>query len=245
MTFEILTLFPGFFASPLATSLLGRAIAAGVVSVTVTDVRDFAAGRHRVADDTPYGGGSGMVMKVEPVVAALEAARARSPRARRVFLTPGGRPLDQARVAALAKEDGLVLLCGHYEGIDDRVAEWIDEEISLGDFVLAGGESAALALLEAVARLRPGFVGNESSLAEESFAEGLLEYPQYTRPEDFRGRRVPAVLLSGNHAAIARWRREQALRRTRARRPDLLARARLEQADRALLEELEREDEGA
>jgi tRNA (guanine37-N1)-methyltransferase len=245
MTFEILTLFPGFFESPLRTSLLGRAIAAGVVSVTVTDVRDFAAGRHRVADDTPYGGGSGMVMKIEPVVAALEAARERSPRAWRVHLTPGGRPLDQARVAALAGEHGLVLLCGHYEGIDDRVAEWIDEEISLGDFVLAGGESAALVLLEAVARLRPGFVGNESSLAEESFAEGLLEYPQYTRPEDFRGRCVPAPLLSGNHAAIARWRRKEALRRTRTRRPDLLARARLDRADRALLEELDREDEGA
>lgn len=244
MTFEILTLFPGFFESPLRTSLLGKAIAAGVVSVAVTDVREFAAGRHRVADDTPYGGGSGMVMKIEPVVAALEAARERAPRARRVHLTPGGRRLDQALVASLAKEEGLILLCGHYEGIDERVAEWIDDEVSLGDFVLAGGESAALVLLEAVARLRPGFVGNAGSLAEESFAEGLLEYPHYTRPEEFRGRRVPAVLLSGNHAAIARWRRKEALRRTRARRPDLIAAAPLDRADRALLEEIDREDEG-
>ena len=243
MRAEILTLFPEFFESPLRASLLGKAIAAGTVAVRVTDIRDYAPGRHRVADDSPYGGGSGMVMKIEPVIAALEAAREREATARRILLTPRGRRFTQAVAHELAGEPALVMLCGHYEGIDERVADWIDDEISLGDYVLGGGESAALVVVEAVARLRPGFVGNEHSLAEESFGGGVLEYPQYTRPEEFRGRRVPAVLLSGDHAAIARWRRKEALRLTRLRRPDLFDAAKLDAEDRKLVDEILREKE--
>lgn len=241
MTVEILTLFTEFFASPLRASLLGKAVTAGTIDVRVTDIRDFAAGRHRVADDTPYGGGSGMVMKIEPIVAALEAARERVPYARRILLTPRGRRFDQASAEELAGLDAMILLCGHYEGIDERVVDWIDDEISVGDYVLGGGETAALVVLEAVARLRPGFVGNQSSLAEESFGDGGLEYPQYTRPEEFRGSRVPPILLSGNHAAIARWRRKESLRRTRAQRPDLFAALELSDADRELLDEIDDE----
>ena len=244
MRLEILTLFPEFFESPLRTSLLGKAIAAGTLAVRVTDIRDFAAGKHRVADDAPYGGGSGMVMKIEPVVAALEATREREPAARRILLSPRGRRFTQAVAKELSGEPALVLVCGHYEGIDERAAGWLDDEISLGDYVLGGGESAALVVVEAVARLLPGFVGNSQSLAEESFDGGVLEYPQYTRPEEFRGRRVPAVLLSGDHAAIARWRRKESLRLTRARRPDLFAALAqvLSDADRKLVAELDREE---
>jgi tRNA (guanine37-N1)-methyltransferase len=242
MRFQVLTLFPDYFASPLQASLLGKAIARGIVEVAVTNIRDFAAGTHRVADDAPYGGGEGMVMKVEPVVAAIEAT-VKASGAWRVLLSPRGRPLTQALAEELASHPSLLLVCGHYEGIDERVRAFVDEEISIGDYVLAGGESAALVVLDAVARLVPGFVGNSGSLEEESFRGGVLEYPHYTRPENFRGNRVPPVLLSGDHAAIARWRRKQALRLTRARRPDLLAAAPLTAEDRELLRELEAEGE--
>jgi tRNA (guanine37-N1)-methyltransferase len=243
MRFEILTLFPDFFTSPLASSLVGKAHARGLIEIAVTDIRDFAAGVHRVADDAPYGGGDGMVMKIEPVVAAIEMAAGRAPNARRLLLSPRGRPFSQARAHELAAEAGMILVCGHYEGIDDRVRSFVDDELSIGDYVLAGGEAAALVVVDAVARLLPGFVGNAGSLAEESFEDDLLEYPQYTRPEVFRDLRVPAVLLSGDHAAIARWRRKERLRLTRSRRPDLLSRAALsDDDDRALLREIEREE---
>jgi tRNA (guanine37-N1)-methyltransferase len=242
MRFSVLTLFPDFFRSPFAASLLGKAVERGTITLEVVDIRNFATGVHRVADDSPYGGGRGMVMKVEPVVAAIESASAASPRARRILLSPRGRTFTQAQARRLASEPALVLVCGHYEGIDERVRGFVDEEISIGDYVLAGGESAALVVVDAVARLVPGVVGNADSLAEESFEDGLLEYPQYTRPEFFRDERVPTVLLSGDHAAIARWRRKERLRLTRARRPDLLAQASLDEEDRRLLREIEREE---
>jgi tRNA (guanine37-N1)-methyltransferase len=221
LSVEVLTLFPRMVAAPLEESILGKARAAGLLRVTVTDIREFAQGKHKVTDDVPYGGGAGMVMKPEPLVAAIEKARERNPGARTILMSPQGRKFDQRAAAELA--DDLILVCGRYEGVDERVMEWIDDEISLGDFVLTGGELAALAIIDAKARLVPGVLGNDESAATESFAgEGLLEGPQYTRPPDFRGRKVPEILLSGDHARIAAWRREQALQRTRHRRPDLL-----------------------
>jgi tRNA (guanine37-N1)-methyltransferase len=220
---EILTLFPGFFSGPLRESILGRGRESGAAEVTVTDIRDFARDRHRKTDDAPYGGGAGMIMKPEPLVGALEHASQAQPSAPRILLTPQGRPLDQSGVESLASEDGMILTCGRYEGVDQRVRDgWIDREISIGDFVLSGGEPAALVLVDAVVRLLPGVLGNQASLDEESFSDGTLEYPQYTRPREFRGREVPDVLLSGDHGRIAEWRRQQALERTRQRRPDLL-----------------------
>jgi len=220
---EILTLFPRMVAAPLQESILGKAIAKGLLRVRVTDIRDFAEGKHRVTDDVPYGGGAGMVMKPEPLVAAIEAAKAREPGGRVVLMSPQGRRFDQEKALELSRAPALVLVCGRYEGVDERVLRWVDEELSLGDFVLSGGEVAALAVVDAVGRLVPGVLGNELSAQSESFAgEGLLEGPQYTRPPEFRGLRVPEVLLSGDHARIAGWRREQAMARTRERRPDLL-----------------------
>ncbi len=221
LSVEVLTLFPRMVQAPLEESILGKARAAGLVRVTVTDIRDFAEGKHRVTDDVPYGGGAGMVMKPEPLVAAIEKAREKSPNARVVLLTPQGRPLTQ-RVAQELPEE-LILVCGRYEGVDERVLEWIDDEISLGDFVLTGGELAALAIIDVKARMVPGVLGNADSTVHETFSgEGLLEGPQYTRPPEFRGRKVPEVLLSGDHAKIAAWRRQQSLERTQQRRPDLL-----------------------
>lgn len=223
LSVEVLTLFPRMVAAPLEESILGKAREKGLLRVQVTDIRDFAEGRHRVTDDVPYGGGAGMVMKPEPLVAAIEAAKGRDPAARVVLMSPQGRRFDQEKAAELLALGRLILVCGRYEGVDERVMDWIDEELSLGDFVLTGGEFAALAVIDAVARLLPGVLGNAESAASESFTgEGLLEGPQYTRPPEFRGRRVPEVLLSGDHARIAAWRREQALERTRKRRPDLL-----------------------
>jgi len=242
MRFHVLTLFPEFFPSPLAASLIGKAVARGLIHVQVTNIRDFAPGAHRVADDAPYGGGQGMVMKVEPVVAAIEATARGLPSVRRLLLSPRGRPFTQGLAEELARQPALLLVCGHYEGIDERVREFVDDELSIGDYVLAGGEAAALVVIDAVARLVPGFVGNAGSLDEESFEDGLLEYPQFTRPETFRDLAVPPVLLSGDHAAIARWRRKERLRLTRARRPDLLARAVLPEEDQKLLREIEDEE---
>jgi tRNA (guanine37-N1)-methyltransferase len=228
MKIEILTLFPGYFGSPLAESLLGKAIAAGRLDVVVTDLRAFAEGRHRPVDDAPFGGGAGMVMMAPVVAAAVEARRDATglPRAWTVLLTPDGQRLDQAAVEALASRDRLLLFCGRYEGVDERARQvgLFDQEISLGDFVLPGGESAALALTEAVSRLVPGVVGSSESLEEESFSRERLDYPHYTRPREFRGLTVPDVLLSGDHARIRRWRRARSLERTRERRPDLLQR---------------------
>jgi tRNA (guanine37-N1)-methyltransferase len=225
LSVEVLTLFPRMIAAHLDESILAKAREKGLLRVQVTDIREFAEGRHRVTDDVPYGGGAGMVMKPEPLVAAIEAARARLPDARAILLSPQGARFEQAKAQELAAAGSLILVCGRYEGVDERVLRWVDEELSLGDFVLNGGEVAALAVIEAVARLVPGVLGNELSAQAESFStDGLLEGPQYTRPPEFRGLRVPDVLLSGDHAKIARWRREQAVARTRERRPDLLTR---------------------
>jgi tRNA (guanine37-N1)-methyltransferase len=228
MHIEILTIFPGYFVSPLAESLLGKAIAAGTLRVDVVDLRDFAQDRHRKVDDEPYGGGAGMVM-MAPVLAAAIEARRDAPglaRAWTVLMTPDGRRFDQASAAALAARERVLLVCGRYEGIDERVRRLglYDEEISLGDFVLPGGESAALAVTEAVTRLVPGVVGTPESLENESFLRERLDYPHYTRPREFRGLPVPEVLVGGDHARIERWRRARALERTRERRPDLLER---------------------
>jgi tRNA (guanine37-N1)-methyltransferase len=242
MQFHIITIFPEFFTSPLSISLLKKAQDKGVVSCTVHNLRDYATGVHRATDDTPYGGGQGMVMKPEPIVAALEGICHSRSRPWRILLSPQGIPLSQQKVAELSAHEALVLLCGRYEGIDERVRAFVDEEISIGDYILSGGEVAALVMIDTVARLIPGVVGRRESTEEESFSESLLEYPQYTRPEEFRGMWVPEVLLSGNHAEIARWRRQQALLRTRARRPDLLAQANLSEAEKQWLANKSNED---
>jgi tRNA (guanine37-N1)-methyltransferase len=220
---DIVTIFPGYFASPLATGLLGKAGERGLLQVRLHDLRTWAADRHRRVDDAPFGGGAGMVMLPGPWFEALDALQADGP-AHVVLLAPDGRRFDQATATRLAGEPRLVLCCGRYEGIDERVRTRVDEVLSIGDFVLAGGEAAALVVLDAVARLVPGVMGNAASAADESFAAGLLEYPQYTRPAVYRGLEVPAVLRSGDHGAIARWRHAQAVERTRRLRPDLLDR---------------------
>jgi tRNA (guanine37-N1)-methyltransferase len=237
MRIDILTLFPSFFDSPLNESIVKRAREAAVLDIRVHNIRDWAEGKHRVCDDYPFGGGPGMVMKPEPLVAAIEAVRATDdPVGPVVLLTPQGRVLDQGLVHELAREQRLMLVCGHYEGVDERVVERAStHEISIGDYILSGGEPAALVVLDAVARLVPGVVGSDQSLVEESHSAGLLEYPQYTRPADFRGMRVRDILLSGHHAEIARWRRQQRLLRTARRRPDLLARAAITDAEREWL----------
>jgi tRNA (guanine37-N1)-methyltransferase len=241
MHLDVLTLFPRMVAGPLEASILGKARERGLLHVRAVDVREFAEGKHRVTDDVPYGGGAGMVMKPEPLTLAIEASRAHlsaqvgaAPRV--ILLSPQGARFDQQKAEALSKEKALVLVCGRYEGVDERVLASVDEELSVGDFVLTGGELAALCVLDAVARLLPGVLGNELSAGSESFAgEPILEGPQYTRPPEFRGVKVPEVLLSGDHARIGRWRRQQSLLRTRARRPDLFARLALSKEDLALL----------
>lgn len=228
MQIEILTIFPEYFRTPLGEGLLGKAVAGGLLEIAVTDLRGFAPDRHRKVDDEPYGGGAGMVMTAPVVAAAIEARRdlRGSPRAWTVLLGPEGRRLDQGAVEALARRPRLLLVCGRYEGIDDRVRQLglYDEEVSLGDFVLPGGESAAMALTESISRLIPGVVGAPESVANESFQRDRLDYPHYTRPREFRGLAAPEVLLSGDHKKILRWRRAAALARTRERRPDLLLR---------------------
>lgn len=220
MKINVVTLFPEYFASPLSVSLVAKAIEVGDLTVEFHDPRDHARGVHRQVDDAPYGGGAGMVMMIEPLAATLEPLAA----SHRVFLTPAGAPLTQATLDRFGGLDELTLVCGRYEGIDERVVEhFIDEEVSLGDFVLLGGEAAALAVIEGVVRLLPGTIGNPLSLSSESFRSGELEEPQYTRPADFRGWLVPEVLLSGDHGRIAEWRAEQRRRRTEQRRPDLIA----------------------
>jgi tRNA (guanine37-N1)-methyltransferase len=242
---DILTLFPEVFRGPFEASIIGRAVEAGLVQVFVHNIRDYAEGRHKAVDDYPYGGGPGMVMKVDPVFRAVESVAAQAPqRGRVVLLTPQGRLLSQSVAEELAGEERIVLVCGHYEGVDERVREHVvDDEVSIGDYVLSGGEFPALVVVDAVVRRLPGALGSEVSLEEESHAGGLLEYPQYTRPAEFRGWPVPEVLLSGHHAEVARWRRRQSLLRTARRRPDLLARAGLADEERRWLEELLSEED--
>jgi tRNA (guanine37-N1)-methyltransferase len=234
---DIVTLFPEIFAGFLAASFVSRAIVGEKLVVRLRSPREFGLGKHRSIDDTPYGGGSGMVMRVDVLVAAMESLDVDAPdgvRARRVLMTPQGRPLDQRKLREFAAEPALMLVCGRYEGFDERARAYVDEEVSLGDFVMTGGEVAAMAIVDGCARLLPGVLGNEASTVEESHspeAGGLLEYPHYTRPVEFRGARVPEVLQGGNHAEISRWRREQAVLRTRERRPDLWERWRREKGE--------------
>lgn len=235
MQFTVLTLFPEFFDSPMKASLLGKAVAGGKAGFRTVQIRDFALDKHRTVDDIPYGGGSGMVMKPEPIIAALGSVPAIEGQ-KRILLSPRGARLTQPLVRHLAEATELVMLCGRYEGIDDRVRDWFDVEVSLGDFVLSGGEAAALAIIDSVTRLLPGVMGNQASAVEESFSDGMLEYPQYTRPPVFHGREVPPVLLSGNHEAIRKWRRQQSLRITAAVRPDLLNGVELTPEDQFLLD---------
>jgi tRNA (guanine37-N1)-methyltransferase len=239
MRIDIVTLFPGMVEPPLAESMLGRARARGLVDIRVVDLRDYAEGRHRTTDDYQFGGGGGMVLKPEPLFAAVEALR--TPGARVVLMDPRGRTFTQQVAAELAREAHVILLAGRYEGVDARVGERLaDDAISIGDYVLTGGELPAMVVTDAVTRLLPGVLGAEGAAERESFVDGLLEAPHYTRPETYRGARVPAVLLSGDHARIARWRRVQALWLTWRARPDLLVRARLTAEERTIVERFER-----
>jgi tRNA (guanine37-N1)-methyltransferase len=235
---DILTLFPEFFVSPLSQSILKRALAGGIIQVECINLRDFAFDRHQVTDDRPFGGGPGMVLKIEPLAAAIQWARQRRPNLRVILLSPQGRLFKQPLAVELANLDNLLLVCGHYEGFDERVQYFIDDEISLGDFILTGGEIPALAVLDAVTRLLPGSLGDEDSAGEDSFKDNLLKGPQYTRPREFAGHCVPNMLLSGDHSRIAQWRRQEALRRTRRRRPDLLKEAALTELDHIFLKNL-------
>jgi tRNA (guanine37-N1)-methyltransferase len=240
MHFDILTLFPDLFAGVFQESIVKRAREAGQVTIALHNIRDYAAGRHRVTDDTPYGGGGGMIMKPEPIFAAVESVlEEESGSTPIILLTPKGRLFNQAVARELSRLPRLLLICGRYEGVDERVHQHlVTDEISIGDYVLSGGEIPAMVLVEAVTRLLPGVLGDPSATFEDSHAEGLLEYPQYTRPPVFRGHAVPEVLLSGHHAQITHWRRQQALRRTWERRPDLLQDARLTREDREFLAQL-------
>ncbi len=234
---DVLTLFPEMIARALDFSIMARAREAGAVEFGVHNPRDWAADRHRMVDDAPYGGGAGMVLKPEPMTACIEAVAGEG--AAVVLMTPQGEPFDQPMARRLAELARMVIICGHYEGLDERVrASLVTHEISIGDFVLTGGELPALVVIDAVVRLLPGVLGNETSAAQDSFARGLLEHPHYTRPPEFRGMSVPEVLVEGDHAQVRRWRRKMSLRRTLLRRPDLLARARLDDHDRELLAEI-------
>ncbi len=238
MRIDLLTLFPEFFRSPLAESMLQQAQLRGAAEFRVLNLRDYTTDRHQVTDDRPYGGGPGMVMQIAPLVAAIRAAREEDPQVCILLLSPQGPIFTQERAGELAALAHLLLICGHYEGVDERLKYYIDGMLSIGDYILTGGEIPALAVLDAVTRLLPGVLGGEGAAAEDSFQTGLLEYPHYTRPRDFEGHRVPQVLLEGDHRRIREWRRQQALRRTRACRPDLLAKAPLAPEDRKFIETL-------
>ncbi|MEE8162624.1 MAG: tRNA (guanosine(37)-N1)-methyltransferase TrmD [Anaerolineae bacterium] len=240
MHFDILTLFPDIFEGVFHESIVKRAMEAGLVSIAIHNIRDYATDKHHITDEPPYGGGGGMIMKPEPIFRAVEAIldleEGQEPEVPVILLSPQGRTFTQSVARGLSKHPHLILICGHYEGVDERVRQFlVTDEVSIGDYVLTGGEIPAMVIVDAVTRLIPGVLGDPGATFEDSHAEGLLEYPHYTRPQVFRGHSVPEVLLSGNHAEIVRWRRQEALRRTFARRPDLLAKARLSQADREFL----------
>lgn len=232
---DIVSIFPEMFEPVLKVSITGRAITKGALIVRPHNLRDYTTDRHRTTDDTPYGGGSGMVMILDPLVRSISVIEAEHGRARKIVLAPTGKPLTQKLVRELAEEEHLILLCGRYEGLDERIHHYVDDEISIGDFVLTGGELPAMVLVDALARLIPGVLHNENSSEDESFESGLLEYPQYSRPAESDGYAVPAVLLSGNHEQIRRWRRQQSLIRTRDRRPDLFSAVNLTDEDRRLI----------
>jgi tRNA (guanine37-N1)-methyltransferase len=239
MRFDVLTIFPGMFAGYLNEGLLGKAITKGLVDIRLVDIRDFAEGPHRTTDDRPYGGGEGMVMKPEPIFEAVESVERVSARSLVILLSPQGVPFKQSEAWKLAELDQVIMVCGRYEGIDERVRmTCIDRELSIGDYVLNGGEVGAMVIIDSVSRLIPGVLGGERSTIEDSFEDGLLEYPQYTRPRTFREKEVPEVLLSGNHERIRKWRRAESLRRTLERRPDLLPEAELTDQDKMFLSEM-------
>ena len=244
MKIDILTLFPGLFATPFSESIIGKAQEKGLLKVETHFLRDWAEGKHKITDDSPYGGGDGMVMKPEPIGRALDDLRQSAPGAPVLLMTPQGKSFRQQDAERLSREKGLIFVCGRYEGFDERVRYLVDEEFSIGDFVLTGGEPAAMVMVDAISRLLPGVLGCDTSAAGDSFSDGLLEYPQYTRPEVFGEWQVPEVLLSGNHAAIARWRRQEQLRRTLNRRPELLETAELDDEDLLMLERIRQEPGG-
>ncbi len=247
LNFEVLTLFPGLFEGPLNESILKRGLEKGLLNVTVRNIRDYAEDKHKTADDSPYGGGAGMVLKPEPIFKAFEALTAEHAGEEflTILLSPQGRLFNQKRAEQLSGEKRrIVLLCGHYEAIDERVIKSIvDEELSIGDYVLTGGELAALVVIDAAARLLPGVLGDEESACHDSFGDGLLDHPHYTRPAEFRGMKVPEALLSGNHGEIKKWRRREALKATLLKRPELLETAKLTEQDRKILEDLKQEME--
>jgi tRNA (guanine37-N1)-methyltransferase len=235
MLIQIMTLFPEMFDGPLQHSIIKRAQEQKLVEFRLWNYRDYARDKHRTVDDAPYGGGSGMVLKPDPIYRCLQDVKAVYPNPQVVLLTPQGIPLQQSVVRELAQNDHLVLICGHYEGFDERIRAWVDREVSIGDFILTGGELAALVVSDAVTRLIPGVLGSEDSAVYDSFSDGLLDYPHYTRPVEYEGLKVPEVLLSGHHAQIKAWRRREALLRTARRRPELLGKATLSPFDQAIL----------
>ncbi len=246
MKFDILTLFPDLFHAFLHESILGRAVKRGLVDIKLTDIRSFARGPHRVTDDRPYGGGNGMVMKPGPVYRALQAVDRPKGKSLVVLLTPQGKTFEQSKAWELSRLDQLILICGRYEGVDERIRKGlVDIELSIGDYVLSGGELGAMVVIDAVSRLLPGVLGGENSATDDSFEDGLLEYPHYTRPQVFKGKNVPSVLLSGDHEKIRLWRRAESLKRTLERRPDLLKKTRLKQEDEAILAKLQKKTHGS
>jgi tRNA (guanine37-N1)-methyltransferase len=243
MRFDILTLFPDMFRGPFDESIIRRGQDKGLIQIGLHQIRDYALDKHHTVDDAPYGGGAGMVMKPEPLAACIESAKQLNPEAAVLLTTPQGRPLNQTLAQELSHMPGLIIICGRYEGVDERIHErYVQHEVSIGDFVLSGGELAAMVVVDTVTRLIPGVLGSRESAAGDSFSDGLLEYPQYTRPVEFNDMAVPDILLSGNHAEIARWRREQSLQRTAAKRPDLLKHAVLSDKDRLFLRSIEVSD---
>ncbi len=242
MRIDILTLFPEYFQGPFTVSMVKRAVEKKALDLRVTYLRDFAEGKRKTADDVPYGGGAGMVMKPEPLLKGIQRLKKGRKKVKVILLSPQGKPLTHELVMELVKEKSLLLVCGHYEGVDERVMGLVDEEISLGDFVLTGGEPAAAVLVDALARFLPGVVGDRESVEKDSFFNGLLDYPHYTRPHVFKGLKVPEVLLSGNHKNIERWRRKESLKNTLLKRPDLLNRVVLSEGDRELIREIQKEN---
>lgn len=239
--FYVLTLFPEMIDGTLSHSITGRAIKEGIINVEAVNIRDFTTNKHRHVDDYPYGGGAGMVMQPQPIYDAYKSIEEKAGKTRVLYMSPQGRRFDQKMAEELVNEDSIVLLCGHYEGVDERIIEEIvTDEVSIGDFVLTGGELAAITIIDTVSRLVPGVLGKEESFENESFSDGLLEYPQYTRPPEFMGRKVPEVLLSGHHANIEKWRREQSIIRTYNKRPDLLESASLTEKEKKFIEKLEK-----
>jgi len=241
ITFDILTLFPNFFLSPLKESILGRAQKKGLIRVQIHNIREFTKDKHRVTDDYPFGGGGGMILKPEPVVEGVEKIKNSHLKSHSILLSPQGKVFNQQIAFRLAECEQIILVCGRYEGFDDRIRHFVDEEISLGDFILNGGESAALVIIETVSRLIPGVLGKVGATQEESFSSGLLEYPQYTRPRNFRGYLVPPVLISGDHEKIRQWRLKESIRTTLLRRPDLLDHKNFSSIEKKLLDEVKQE----